>query len=166
MEKLIKYNFLFCLWIFPLTTFFRYFLVYLGYNDFFLNFDYSNCCKIILIIQIFIYLYNIKKKINKLNYFDYIIWILLIAAAVSTLFALNFNVSIFGYRKRFEGFIAVSMYYLLFLNARNINRKDNELILKNIIFIGIFNFIYACLQLFTNAPFVLKFKLNWMVLDG
>lgn len=160
--KILYYNLIICLTIFILTNFIRITLLYFGNVYFYYILDAFNCYWFILPIQAFIYLFCVKKKIIKLNMFDYIIYLLIFTNIISCLFAMDYNVSIFGYINRNEGLVVLISYYLMFLNSRLINKKDVNKLLNVLICTGIFNSLYAVLQVIFKVPFVMKFTWPWM----
>ncbi|MEG0618673.1 MAG: O-antigen ligase family protein [Bacilli bacterium] len=96
----------------------------------------------------------IKKKI-KFNYIDIIIYFLIIFAFISTHFAVNKDISIYGEVFRNEGLLTLINYYLVFLNARaltNIKYKKN--IIKVFIIIGLIQVFYGILQVYTPINFI------------
>lgn len=162
IQKLTYYSLVICLLIFPIGTFIRYISLYFGFNNIYLSINLLKCYWFILPIQAFIYLFCLKNRMIKINYFDYIIYLLIIVGAISSIFAINYNISIFGYVKRYEGLIVILSYYLLFLNSRVLDKKLINKLLNILIYVGIFNCLYAILQVIFNAPFVMKFKWCWM----
>ena len=160
--NILYYNFIICLTIFILTNFIRITLLYFNFTSLYHILDTFNCYWFILPIQAFIYLFCLKKKIVKVNKFDYIIYILIFTNIISCLFAMDYNVSIFGAINRNEGMIVLLSYYLMFLNSRILRKKDIDKLLNVLIYSGIFNCLYAVLQVIFKAPFVVKFKWRWM----
>lgn len=162
IHKILYYNFIICLTIFILTNFIRITLLYFGYTGLYHMLNTFNCYWFILPIQVFIYLFCLKAKIIKADKFDCIIYALILSNMISCLFAMDYNISILGYINRNEGMIALLSYYLMFLNVRILNKKDINKLLNILIYTGIFNCLYAVLQVIFKAPFVVKFKWRWM----
>ena len=162
IDKLVYYSLLFCILICPVSMFIKYTALYLDFDNVFLYIDLLKCYKIILPIQAIAYLLCLKKSIIKLNKFDYIMYVLIFTNIISCLFAMDFNAAVNGYFNRYEGFIALLSYYLMFLNSRLLNKKYVNKLLNSIIYIGIFNSLYAILQVIFKAAFVMKFRWFWM----
>lgn len=160
--KLNYYALIICILIFPIGMFIKYTSLYFDLDNIYLNINLLRLYYFILPLQGLIYIYCCKKKIIKPNYFDYIIYVLIFAGIISSIFAMNYNTSIFGYTKRYEGFIAILSYYLIFLNSRLINWDDKYKLLNILIIIGLFQSLYAILQVIFKVPFVMKFKWYWM----
>lgn len=162
IDKVVYFSLLVCILICPISILIKYTALYLNLDNIFLSINFLKCYYFILPIQAFVYLYTLKTKKIKTNIFDYIIYILIFAGIISTLFAMKYYTSIVGYYNRYEGFIQILSYYLLFLNSRILNKKYVNKLLNTIIYIGIFNSIYAVLQVIFKAPFVMKFRWFWM----
>lgn len=162
IPRLIYYSLIVCILIFPISMFIKYTALYLNFDNLFSFIDLLKCYWIILPIQSFIYLFCLKKKIIKVNKFDYIIYVLIFVNVISCLFAMDYNTAIIGYYNRYEGLVALLSYYLMFLNSRMLNKKYVNKLLDLIIGIGIFNCLYAVLQVIFKAPFVMKFRWFWM----
>lgn len=151
-----------CLIIFMLTYFMKFILLYCGNTNFYYILDTFNCYLFILPMQAFIYFFCLKKRIIKVNKFDYIVYLLLLTNIISCLFSMDYNISIFGANNRNEGLIVLLSYYLMFLNSRMLNREQVKKLLNILICCGMFNFLYAILQIIFKVPFVIKFKWCWM----
>lgn len=111
-----------------------------------------------IIFLLIIYLYSIISKKRKVNYIDYLFYILGFLGIVSTIFAIDLEKSIFGEPNRYEGILSLFSYYLIALNAKNIESKKLRVKIINIfIIIGIFQCIIGILQSLTNLSFVRRF---------
>ena len=162
INKIIYYSLLVCVLIYPISMFIKYTALYLDFDNLFSFIDLLKCYWVILPLQSFIYLFCLKKKIIKVNKFDYIIYILIFTNIISCLFSVDYNSAIFGAVNRYEGLVALLSYYLMFLNSRLLDKKDVNKLLDLIISVGIFNCLYAVLQVIFKAPFVMKFRWFWM----
>lgn len=162
IHKLIYYSLIVCILIFPISMFIKYTALYLNFDNLFSFIDLLKCYWIILPIQSFLYLFCLKKKMIKIDKFDYIIYILIFVNVISCLFAMDYNTAIVGYYNRYEGLVALLSYYLIFLNSRVLNKKDINKLLNILIYVGFFNCLYAILQVIFKAPFVMKFRWFWM----
>ena len=67
-------------------------------------------------ILITFYLYGLYTKRFKLNIMDFLTFGLIIFAFISTIFAKDVSLSIFGEERRNEGLLTLLNYYFLFLN--------------------------------------------------
>lgn len=160
-EKIIYYIVLFVMIFIPLVKITSYVCNYIDLtkNIFVINQVYVLYLSIpILLIT---YISSLKKK--KIDIKDQIIFFLIITAVESSVFAVNIRTSIFGFYGRYEGLLTIISYYLLFLNCKMIsNEKYKENIVKVFLTIGAFQTLYACLQVFTDLPFVIKAEIPYM----
>lgn len=102
-------------------------------------------------ILLIIYLLGLYIKKDKINYLDIIMYILAFLALISTIFAVNVKVSIFGEIHRNEGLLTLLSYYLIFLNAKSIkNTKDKKILLKIFIYLGLFQVLYSLVESYTT----------------
>ena len=102
---------------------------------------------------LFLYIYGLCKKNDSFTYFDIITILLTILAIISTIFAINVNVSIFGEVRRDEGLLTLISYYLIFLNAKSIKESQNKKILINTFLgLGLFQVLYSIIQVYTTLP--------------
>ena len=93
----------------------------------------------------------INKKIKKLKFdiLDLLIIILIICGIISTIFAINTKIALYGFGGRNEGLLQLICYYMVFLNCKNLkdrNIKNN--IITIIIFFSCIQSIYGILQFF------------------
>lgn len=95
------------------------------------------------------YIFDLKQKKWKINHIDIIIYILIILTIISTIFSVDPLKSITGERSRYDGLLTLISYYLLFLNCINLKEeKHKKLLIKIILGIGIFNVIYAFIEVY------------------
>lgn len=160
--KLNYYALIVCILIFPIGMLIKYTSLYFNFDNIYLAINLLRLYWFILPLQGFIYIYCLYKRIIKPNYFDYIIYILILAGIISSILAINYRISIFGYVNRYEGFIALLSYYLIFLNSRLVDKDKQKNLLNLLIIVGVFQSLYAILQVIFKAPFVMKFKWYWM----
>ena len=100
------------------------------------------------------YLYCVFSGEKKVGYIDYLFYFLIFSLFISTSFAIDFKVSFLGADTRYEGLLTLVNYYLLALNAKNIEcEKYKKNIIKCFVGIGIFQSLYAILQALTPFTF-------------
>lgn len=149
----------------PLIKFLSYILLLNNVimNSFSVNQVYILWFSIPLLIVF--YIYNIIINSKKINYFDILIFILIFLGIISSIFAINKYLSIFGNTNRNEGLLSLLNYYLLFLNIKNLNNeKYKQIIIKTFITIGLFQFIYSVLQVYTNFDFIKHYSRPYMAM--
>lgn len=106
-------------------------------------------------ILLITYVYGLVIGKFKLNYIDIIIYALIIMLFISTYYAIDIHKSIVGEYHRDEGLLSLFSYYLLFLNVKNIQeQKYKKMIITTFIIVGIFQSIYAVLQVYTQFSFI------------
>lgn len=96
-------------------------------------------------------IYIINKFYYKMciDFYDKLMILLIIFGLISTVFAINRYDSIFGTYGRYEGFLQIFSYYMLFLNCKNLNNKNYKKIILNIILsICLFQAIYGIFQFY------------------
>lgn len=114
---------------------------------------------------IYIYIKNLIKT-RKIDKFDILFYLLIIIGILASIFAIDIKASIFGSVFRHEGFLAIIVYNLLFINWKRIgNKNDIKNILKIIIGVAIINAIYALFQVYTDLPFIERYK-DWKIAVG
>ena len=112
----------------------------------------------------FTYIYGIVTKKVKINYFDYLIYGLIILGIISTIFAQDIVISIFGIDNRWEGLLSLVSYYLLFLNVKNLEEKHLKIIFKVFIILGFVQVVYSILQVYTSFSFIKDFSKPYMAM--
>lgn len=106
-----------------------------------------------------IYIFNKLLNKKKFDFYDFIILVLIVLGIISTLFSINKSCAIFGFYDRYEGFLQLFSYYILFLNCKNLNNKKyKKIIINMILIICLVNSIYAILQ-FYNVGSILGIKI-------
>lgn len=107
----------------------------------------------------YFYLEGVVTKKIKINYIDIFIYFLIITAIISTVFAIDKYISIFGERRRQEGLLSILAYYLMFLNAKNIKSIEyKRILIKVFIAAGLVQVLYGILQVYTNFGFIKRYS--------
>ena len=129
------------------------------------SYDFSHVYVLWISLPIFIVLYIINLIYKKITYVDIITYILIILALISTVFAQNINISIFGETNRNEGLLTILNYYFVFLNVKNIDNKNFKEKIINLFFIlGLIQVVYAFLQVYTDFSFIKHFSKSYMAM--
>ena len=129
------------------------------------SYNFNHVYVLWMSLPIFIILYIINLFYKKITYVDIIIYILIILALISTAFAQDVNISIFGENNRNEGLLTLLNYYFLFLNVKSIKEKQyKEKIINIFIILGIFQVIYSILQVYTDFSFIKHFSKDHMAM--
>lgn len=158
IEKLIFISIMIILIGVPLLIVFNYTCYCLNFkNPFLINRAHLLwwAVPILFILYILDLIFN-KKKIT---YIDILIYLLIILGAISTIFAIDIGTSIYGEEIRNEGLLSLLSYYFILLNLKNMsNEKNRNIIIKTLIILGIVQFIYSILQVYTNLSFINRFN--------
>lgn len=123
-------------------------------------FYYYEILYFLIPLEIVIYVYKIIKKEIKLNYYDIIVFLILILLMIVTNNSIDIDTSIWGAYKRNEGFLSILCYYLLFLNSKSLDEKQINIVIKTFFGVGIIQFVYCMLQIFFRFPGLQLFSLN------
>jgi len=135
--------------------------VLVNYNGM-VRYNYTNINIIVSSILAFSYVYKLIKTKFKISKYDIIVFILLILNLLSTIFAIDTEVALHGYH-RGNGYFALITYSLIFLNLIRIkDKKKIKFLLITIISIGLINFVYSCLELFTGLEIIHRFYRPYM----
>ena len=126
----------------------------------FQNIDPMQCYNylyLLIIPMLYVFIYNIKNKYHK-NSLDFIlISIFMIIALISSVHAFNPWMAIFGYYSRKTGYLTYIIYYLIYVNSKNINDKSSLFkILDIMLTIGMMNAFFAFLQVYLPYNFINK----------
>lgn len=113
---------------------------------------------LIIPLEVFIYVYNIIKKNNKVNKWDIFIYILLFFGIIATINAVDTQTSFWGAYLRNEGLLVFIAYYLLFLNVKSFSEEQIIKVLDSLFIMGLIQFIYSILQVFVRGKYILGFK--------
>jgi len=109
--------------------------------------QYSTFLLIFLPIEIIIYFLQ-KRKNNKYNIKEILLFILIGISTLSMLLSNNLRTSVFGFYNRYEGYLMFLSYYFIALSVSTL--KDEyfkKIIVYFIIGIGLVNVLYGILQL-------------------
>lgn len=129
------------------------------------SYDFNHVYVLWFSLPILIILYLVNLIYKKITYVDIIIYFLIILAIISTVFAQDVKISIFGELNRNEGLLTLLNYYFLFLNVKNINEKKyKEKIINLFIILGVFQVIYSILQVYTDFNFIKHFSKSHMAM--
>lgn len=124
------------------------------------SFYYYEILYFLIPLEIVIYVYKIIKKEVKLNYYDMIVFLILILLMIVTNNSIDIDTSIWGTYKRNEGFLSILCYYLLLLNSKSLDEKQVNIVIKTFFGVGITQFVYCLLQVFFRFPGLQLFSLN------
>lgn len=100
------------------------------------------------IIFLLMHLYELFYKKDKPSISDWFLYLFIIMTIISTIFAKNTTVALFGYPNRYEGLYTLMFYSFLYLNCKRI--KDNDYVksmTKIIISVSIIHLLVVILQL-------------------
>ena len=129
------------------------------------SYDFNHVYVLWFSLPILIILYLVNLIYKKITYVDIIIYFLIILAIISTIFAQDVKISIFGELNRNEGLLTLLNYYFLFLNVKNINEKKyKEKIINLFIILGVIQVIYSILQVYTDFNFIKHFSKSHMAM--
>lgn len=124
----------------------------------YMNFSYQDVSTsyvllfILNIIFVFLLLFFKKIKFDKLDIF---LLGLVVCGFISTIFSINSSVSIYGFYKRYEGFIQLLYYYsLMYLSSFIISNKCKKCVIYFILFFGLVNSFFSFLQVFDILKFI------------
>ena len=163
IEKIIyKFTMLFMISI-PLFKLISYILYLSGIIE--NSYNFNHVYVLWLSLPVFIILYIISLIYKKITYVDIIVYFLIILAFISTIFAQDTNISIFGEINRNEGLLTILNYYFVFLNVKNLSNKDyKNKIINLFLILGVFQVIYSILQVYTNFDFIKHFSKDYMAM--
>ena len=129
------------------------------------SYNFNHVYVLWLSLPIFIVLYVINLIYKKITYVDIITYVLIILALISTFFAQNINISIFGETNRNEGLLTILNYYFVFLNIKNISdKKCKEKIINLFFVLGVIQVVYGFLQVYTDFSFIKHFSKDYMAM--
>lgn len=97
------------------------------------------------------FLYVIIKILtrSKFDIHDLLILLLLFLGIISTIYAIDMNVSLYGVAGRYEGLFQLVLYYMLFLNCKNIHHSFcKKILLWSIVIVALVHSIYGICQFF------------------
>lgn len=167
-DKKILYIFTSCILMFlPILKQGAFYLVSYGVIN---NYDSINPAYVLYFcipFLIYVYIKNLIKTKRKLDIYDYLFYTLIFVGILVTIVSMDKQISLFGKAYRHEGFFALLCYYLLFITWKvEGNKKDIKNIINIIMFMAIFNSIYALLQLYSPFRFILRFGIAPTMASG
>lgn len=121
---------------------------------------YYEILYLLIPIEMFIYAYKIVKKEIKFNYYDLIVFLIILLLMIVTNNAIDMDTSVWGAYNRNEGFLSILCYYMLFLNSKSLDKKEVSTVIKVLFGVGVVQFIYSLLQVFVRFPGIPVFSLG------
>lgn len=115
------------------------------FTDFAKSYRILLALNIVMIIIMLIY-NKIKKKRFGFNKSDIFLLLMIIFAGIATIFAENVDVSINGFKGRYEGLIQLLYYYTLYFIASFRSVKSKKIIIFCIFGVALINLGYAILE--------------------
>lgn len=160
MNKKLLYIISLCVIILvPLTTNTMSFIYQQGY---FKIYNYFNPIYLFLVavpVLIFLYINTLLKKQKKFTKIDILFIALAFVGIIVCVNAYDFKTSLLGSTIRYEGYITLLCYYLLFINwAKLGDIEDAKKWYKIIIMVSIVNVLYSLLQVYTDYEFIIRMK--------
>ena len=129
------------------------------------SYDFNHVYVLWISLPIFAILYIVSLIYKKITYVDLILYVLIILAFISTLFAQDKFISIFGETNRNEGLLTILNYYFVFLNIKNLSDKRYKYnIVKIFLILGVIQVIYSIFQVYTNFDFIKHFSKEYMAM--
>lgn len=119
---------------------------------------YYQILQFVLPFQIIICIYNLIVKNIKINKYDIFIYFLFLMGVLTTISSVDVHTSIWGAYLRNEGLITISTYYLMFLNAKSLSKREIKWVLNTLIFVGVIQFIYSFLQVFVRGEYIYTYS--------
>ena len=108
-----------------------------------------NYCLILILPMLYVFIYNIKNKYHKCSIDFILLTVFMIIALISSLHAFNPWTAFFGDAARRTGYLTYILYYLLYVNSKNINDKTSLFkVLDIMLIIGMVNTLFALLQVY------------------
>ena len=107
----------------------------------------------LLIINIIVIVIHYIKSKYKLHSYDLLILLMIICGIISTIFAINIKVSLFGVINRNEGLLSLCYYFSIFLLSTIIPKNRKKIVVYTILVGGFLEAIYGILQSY-NVSFV------------
>ncbi len=100
----------------------------------------------LIIIALLIYTRIHKMKIRK--WCDLFLVLMIIFSIISTIFAIDRNLALYGITGRHEGLFSILYYFSIFFLSTFIDSKYKKYIIYSILFFGFIQVIYALLQIY------------------
>lgn len=156
LEKLILIIIMIFLIGMPVITVFNYTCYCLNFNNSFII-NRAYLLWTVGFFLFFLYIFDLIFNKKKMTFVDILIYLLIILGALSTIFAVDTKVSIYGVDIRNEGLFSLLSYYFIFLNVKNMsNEKYKNIIINTIIILGVVQIVYGILQVYTNWWLIVK----------
>ena len=120
---------------------------------------------VLSILNIFISFGLIFKHRKKLSVIDLLLLLLINCFLISTIYAINHEVAIFGFNGRYEGLFAFVYYLTLFYIATYLKQNQKKAIIITLIIFGLVEALYGYFQLLglyriVVMPFKTSFKIT------
>lgn len=107
---------------------------------------------------IYLYIKDLIKTKRELDIYDYLFYFLIFTGLLTSIFAMNTEISFLGKEYRHEGFLSLLSYYLLFITWKVKGKKEDiKKVINIFIVLGIINSIYSILQVYTDFRFILRY---------
>ena len=116
--------------------------------------DYSHGFIFLLIINFILIIGLILKKKYKKNIIDIFLVLCIIFGVISTIFAHNMEIAIFGEYNRYEGLLQICYYITILFISSFVYDKNKKYIINTILFTGIIQFLYGFLQVIPFYEFI------------
>lgn len=125
--------------------------------------NYSRGYIVFLILNILVLITMLiikKRRKEKIDFIKHDIFLLLIIifSIISVIFSINKNVSIFGFKGRYEGILIILYYFSIYFISTNIEKKHKKLIIYFLLFIGVINTIYGVFQILELKHIVIRYS--------
>lgn len=118
---------------------------------------FINIC---LIINIILIISFIARKKMKLQWLDFLLIIYILLCIISTIFAYDRNMAVFGAINRYEGLLSITYYITIIIIASFIDKEKINSIINIIIGIGIFETGMGFIQLYKGNQYISGFISN------
>ena len=159
MKNIIKNNLLFIYIIFNIIylTVGSYLFTnsVISYSKFGRTMVSASILNIIVVVLLVIYRKFIKKDF-KIRAYDIFLFLIAVFALISTHYAIVKKVALYGTTYRYEGLYAILYYISLTFLSSFIKKDKKKIVIGLMIFVGIYQAIYAYLQIL-DVPFVKKY---------
>ena len=100
-----------------------------------------------IVISIILIIIKIRDKKYKFKIYDLLLILIIIFSIISCVFSINRAVALFGFKGRYEGLFSILYYLSVFYLSSFVDRDKKKSIINVIIFTGVFQSIYALLQI-------------------
>lgn len=111
---------------------------------------------LLFILNLFVIGYFGIRKLVKFDKIDVFLILLVFFGIISTIFSKDINVSLYGYKDRYEGLFQLLYYYsLMYLGSIVFKDKSKKIIIGFILFFGGVNAFASIIQVFDILKFIL-----------